>query len=508
MNGPYPDPTRRRLISLATILGTMMVALDGTIANVALTHIQSSVSASSEQIIWVLTSYLIAAAIATPLTGWLADRMGRKKVMVASVIGFVVASVACAASTNLEELVIFRMLQGVCGAAMIPLGQTVMLDINPPERQGKAMAMYGMGSVLGPVIGPTLGGYLTDSFNWRWVFLINVPIGVIAAIGMIVFMSETKPDKTTKFDLLGFTFLSVFIGSLQLLLDRGQQLDWFSSWEIRLEAIVMALFGYLTVVQMFTARNSFVKPAILRDRNFIVGALISVVLGMVLYAVMALLSPMLQRLMGYPVMLTGIVTAPRGIGTIISMMLVGQVINRVDPRALIMAGLGIACVSLFMMSKLSLEMGQSSIVIVGFIQGLGAGLIFVPASTMVFATLDPALRNEGAALYSLTRSLGGSLAISIMQSLTLRNSGRVEARLVENIRPDNPILQMRYPDFDFGQASMVAMVQRQLEAQAAMVGFLNSYWIMAVLTALSIPFALLMRPSKLSGRGAPMMLAD
>ncbi len=508
MTAPYPDTTRRRLISLATILGTMMVALDGTIANVALTHIQSSVSASSEQIVWVLTSYLIAAAIATPLTGWLADRVGRKKVMVASVIGFVIASVACGGATNLEELVIFRMLQGAFGASMIPLGQTVMLDINPPERQGKAMALYGMGSILGPVIGPTLGGYLTDSFNWRWVFLINLPIGIVAATGMILFMSETKTDKPTKFDLLGFTFLSVFIGAMQLLLDRGQQLDWFSSWEIRLEAIVMILFGYLTVVQMFTARNSFVKPAILRDRNFIMGALISLVLGMIIYGVLALVSPMLQRLMGYPVMTTGIVTAPRGIGTIIAMMFVGQVINRVDPRALIMAGLSISCISLFMMAHFSLEMGPWSIVTVGFIQGLGAGLVFVPTSTMVFATLDPALRNEGSALYALTRSLGASVAISYLQALTIRNAGHVESRLVEGIRPDNPIMAMRLPDFDFNQPGMVSAVQHQIEQQAGMIGYLDSYWFLAILTLISIPLALFMRPSKNRGAGAPMVLAD
>ncbi len=250
----YPTPGRRKLITASVMTASMMNSLDSTIANVALPHIQGAVSASADQITWVLTSYIIAAAIMTPMTGWLAGRFGRKRLMLASLLGFVAASALCGMATGLYELVAFRLLQGACGAALVPMSQAILLDINPPERHGPAMAIWGMGAVLGPIIGPALGGWLTENYDWRWVFLINIPIGALAFVGMVMFLSESKALEKVRLDLFGFGLISLALASLQLLLDRGQQLDWFSSQEICIEAGLAALFFYLFVVHTLTAQ--------------------------------------------------------------------------------------------------------------------------------------------------------------------------------------------------------------------------------------------------------------
>lgn len=492
----YPDPVTRRLITTSVILSTMMYALDGTIANVALPHMQATVSASSEQIIWVLTSFLVAAAIGTPLSGWLASRFGRKRVMLFSLAGFTLSSMACGLSVNLEELVFFRVVQGMCGSGIVPLAQATLLDINPPERHGKAMALYGMGSILGPIIGPTLGGYITDSLDWRWIFFINVPFGILAFIGLTSSMSEIKATNLPRFDFMGFASLSIFIGSFQLMLDRGQSQDWFNSTEIWIETAIMILFGWVTVVHMFTARHPFVRPAIFRDRNFATGMVFGILLGLLIYGVLALVAPMLQQLMGYPVLLTGLVTMPRGLGTMVAMFGVGQLMNRVDARLIMLVGLLVTAFALYMMAHMSLDMGEDIIIVSGFLQGVGAGFVFVPISTLMFSTLDAPYRNEGAALSSLSRSLGAAIGISVLQTLTIRNAATVQSRLVESIRPDNPILAMRMPDFDFDMPVDVAQMMGQVSRQTMMVAYIDSFWFLLVMILCSLPLLLVMRPTK------------
>ncbi len=492
----YPEGTTRRVITAATILSTVMYALDGTIANVALPHMQASVSASQEQIVWVLTSFLIATAIATPLSGWLADRFGRKRIMLLSLAGFTLASVACGLAVNLQELVLFRVVQGFCGAGLVPLAQSALLDINPPERHGKAMALYGMGSILGPIIGPTLGGYITETFDWRWIFFINVPFGILAFAGLSGFMSEAKAAKLPKFDFMGFACLSLFIGSFQLMLDRGQQQDWFNSSEIWIEATCAAVFCYFTIVHMWSAVHPFVRPALFGDRNFSTGMAIGVQLGVLVYGVAALLAPMLQQLMGYPVMLAGLATMPRGVGTMIGMYSVGQLIGRVDPRLIVLVGLLLSGSAMFMFAGMSLQMDSHLILISGFIQGLGSGLIFVPITTLMFSTLEPRYRNEGAALSSLSRSLGAAIGISFLQTLTIRNTATVQSRLVDGVRPDNPVLALRMPDFDFNSPLDLARMMGQLVRQATMVAYTDAFWFLGVLSFAMIPLLLLMRPMK------------
>jgi len=499
MTSRYPEPAARNFITASVMAATVMNSLDSTIANVALPHIQGSVSASSEEITWVLTSYIVAAAIMTPLTGWLAGRFGRKRLMLWSIVGFTTVSGLCGLADSLGELVGFRLLQGVFGAALVPMSQAILLDINPPERHGPAMAVWGMGAILGPIIGPALGGWLTDNLSWRWVFYINLPIGALAFIGLSGFLTETKDAARPRLDIFGFAMLALTLGAFQLMLDRGQTKDWFSSLEICIEAALAVFFGYLFVVHTLTASRPFIDIGMFKDRNFLTGSIFGFFLGTVLFGVLALLPTMLETLMGYPVVLTGLVTAPRGIGTLISMMIVGRIIKRVDARLLIFIGFALAAFSLRIMSGFSLGMSERLVILSGFIQGLGTGLVFVPLTTIAFATLDVKYRNEGAAMFTLTRNIGSAVGISVLQAMTIRNAAAVHSRLNEGIRPDNPLLPQGF-DFDLPRAA--AAMNAQITRQASMVSYIDAFWMLFILTLAVIPLLLLMRgPRKGAGDG-------
>lgn len=501
MSGSYPDPMRRALITASTMMAAVLVTLDATVANVALPHIQSSVSASPEQIVWVVTSYVIAGAIATPLSGWLATRYGRKPVMVLSVAGFTLSSIACGLATDLYGLVLFRIIQGAAGAAMIPLSQATLLDINPPEKHGQAMALYGMGSMVGGIIGPALGGWLTDWLSWRAVFLINIPFGTLACIGMYVFMQPSAKRPSSRFDLFGFAALSIFLASLQLMVDRGQQLDWFDSWEICIEATFMASFGYVFLVHIFTSDSPFIKPALFRDRNFFIGSVVSALLGVLVFGAMPLIGIMLQQLLLYPVLLAGLVQAPRGIATMCTMLVAGRLIGKVDTRILLLAGLLSTGLGFLMMSGLSLESHQNEIIVSGIMLSIGSGLIFVPLSTIVFSTLDPRLRDEGAAMFALVRNIGSSLGISLLQIMTIRNAATVQSRLGEGVRPDNPISDLRLPpDFDFSAPASLLGMHHEVARQAMMVAYIDAFWMLFLLSVVMLPMILIFRPAKVSAR--------
>ncbi|MDE2452242.1 MAG: DHA2 family efflux MFS transporter permease subunit, partial [Burkholderiales bacterium] len=402
------------MITLSVMLATIMQALDTTIANVALPHMQGSLQASQDQITWVLTSYIVAAAIATPLTGWLCTRWGRRRVFMNTVIGFTVASALCGMAGNLGEIVAARLLQGLFGAALVPLSQAVLLDINPKERFGQAMAIWGAGIMVGPILGPMLGGWLTENASWRWVFFINLPVGALAWAGIVRYLPESRPP-STRLDLFGFATLSLAIGLLQMLLDRGELLDWFSSIEIRLEAAgCLIAFAYFVAHTATTTGASFFDRRLLADRNFVTGVLFAFIVGMILYATMALLPELLQGLLNYPVVFTGIVMAPRGVGTMLAMLVVGRIVHRMDVRAIMAGGFALTAFSLWMMTWMTLDMNGTLIVASGLLQGLGIGFTFVPLSTAAFATLAPALRNDGTPIYSLLRNIGSSVGISIV----------------------------------------------------------------------------------------------
>ncbi|MBW8897759.1 MAG: DHA2 family efflux MFS transporter permease subunit [Massilia sp.] len=486
------------MITISIMLATIIQALDGTIANVALPHMQGSLSASQDQITWVLTSFIVAAAIATPLNGWLVDRFGLKNVFLVSVAGFTAASVLCGISATLTEIVVARMLQGVFGAALVPLSQSVLLDINPREKHGSAMAVWGMGVMIGPILGPTLGGWLTDSYSWRWVFFINVPIGALAFWGILRYIHGTSPARRIRFDTFGFVTLSIAIGALQMLLDRGEQNDWFASTETWVELIltVMAFAYFIGHTLTRPAGASFVDFRLLKNGNYVTGLLLIFIVGMVLFATRALMPTMLQGLMGYPAKLAGLVTAPSGLGTMAAMMIVGRLTGKVDFRLLLGVGFAITAFSLWQMMHYTLVLSQSDIVWPGIVQGVGLGLVFVPLSAATFATLSPQMRAEGTALYSLVRNIGSSIGIALVQALLVRNTQIAHAALVTHVNAANPAVRDPASLYDMATQAGPALINNEITRQASMIAYVDDYRLMMLLTMAVIPMLLLIRPPR------------
>ena len=491
-------PLNRPMITVSIMLATILQTLDSTIANVALPHMQGTLSASQDQIAWVLTAYIVAAAIATPLTGWVVDRFGQKRVFLASIAGFTVASMLCGLSNTLAEIVAARLLQGVFGAALVPLSQVVLLDINPREKQGSAMAIWGVGVMVGPILGPTLGGWLTDSYNWRWVFFINVPIGLVASYGMWRYIRPVPGPKRMRFDVFGFATLSLAIGALQLLLDRGQQNDWFSSTETWIEVIALVVTSTYFVAHtlMTPADKSFVDFRLFKNSNFVSGVLFIFVVGLVLYATRALIPTMLETLMNYPVATTGLVTAPSGIGTMVAMLVVGRLIGKVDLRLMLFLGFTISAFALWQMAHYALVLSESDIIWPGVIQGIGMGLVFVPLSAATFATLSPAMRPQGTALFSLVRNIGSSIGISLVQTLLVRDTVIAHAALTERLTYHNPAWNNPAVAraYDLGNLPSAALLDSSVTFQATMIAYLNDFWLMLFLTLAVTPLILLIRP--------------
>jgi len=504
VNQAYPDPVRRFFITLPTMIASTMVAVDITIANVALPHMQSTMSASQDQIVWVLTSYVIAGAIATPLSGWLASRYGRRPVMIVSVAGFTLASAGCGAANDLTAIVLARLLQGACGAALVPLSQAILLDINPPERHGKAMAMFSLGSMAGPVLGPTLGGWLTDSFSWRWVFFVNVPFGIAATLLMLAFFSGRKDENPGKFDVFGFGVLALGLGAFQLMLDRGELVDWFESTEIWLYAAIAALSAYLTIVHLATSRQTFIRPELFRDRNFTVGCMVSMCVGLVVFATLPPIIVMTQTLYGYTALHTGIVGMPRALGTAAMALIVPRFYGKVDTRLMIMAGLALTGISMMFYARLDLYADEWALVVAGLLQGAGGGMLFLPLSVMVFSTLPRELRNEGAAMNSLMRSIGNAIGISWLQRELIHFTAASRASLVEGLRPDSPAVQYARPDIDFGSAEAMVRLNHEVARQAAMVGNVQTFWLAFALSLAMVPLVLMMKNIKNTAGGYPL----
>lgn len=485
----------RGLITMSIMLATVMQAIDTTIANVALPSMQGGMSATQDQISWVLTSYIVAAAIMTPVTGVLAAKLGRKRVFLVSVVGFTVASMLCGISTSLNQIVLFRLLQGIFGAGLVPLSQAVLLDTYPREKHGSAMALWGLGVMVGPIIGPSLGGYLTEYYNWRWVFYINLPVGIIAFLGILASVPESPPQSGRGFDYFGFILLSLAIGALQLMLDRGQSLDWFSSREIVIEAVATVLCLYMFLVHSFSAERPFIQPAMFADRNFIVGLIFIFVIGTTLYATLALLPPFMQQLMGFPIVTTGFVLAPRGIGTMFAMMLVGRLVGKVDTRLLIFAGLSLTVLALFIMGQFTADVSIPVIVWTGLIQGLGFGFVFVPLSTSTFATLPPHFRTEGTSMYSLMRNIGSSIGISVVVTMLARSTQVNHANLAEVIQPFRlPLAPDSLPKiWDWTTTAGVAALNGEVTRQALTIAYLNDFKLIMWITVASLPLLLVLR---------------
>lgn len=510
-NTVYPKPAERLFITLSVMLATVMQSLDTTIANVALPHMQGGMGATQEQISWVLTSYIVAAAICTPLTGFLGDRFGRKQVFIWSVIGFTVASMLCGAAQSLPQIILFRLLQGVFGASLVPLSQSVLLDSYPPEKHGSAMAMWGMGVMVGPILGPSLGGWLTEYYNWRWVFYINLPFGMLAWLGLSMYLQENKLKLGKHFDLMGFAFLSIAIGSLQLFLDRGESLDWLNSNEIIIEGLIALICLYLFIVQLISARSPFIDPAMFKDRNFSVGLVFIFIIGIILLATMALMPPYMQSLLNYPVIDVGLLLAPRGIGTMTAMMIVGKLSGKVDARYQIFLGLMLTSYSLWLMTLFNTDISAQDIVSSGIIQGLGLGFIFVPLSTLSFATLPAQYRNDGTSLFSLLRNIGSSIGISIVMTKLAQNSQINHAAYANFITPFNLNLQHanELGIFSLNSVNGLATLNAEVSRQAVVLAYLQDFRFMMWLVLSALPLLFLLKaPLKKSAARTPSKLPE
>ena len=472
------------LVTVSIMLATIMQVLDTTIANVALPHMQGSLSASSTQVTWVLTSYIVASAIMTLPVGYLSQRFGRRHLFIWSVSGFTLSSVLCGQASTLTEMIFWRISQGVFGAALAPLSQATLLDTFPREKHAAAMSAWGMGIMLGPILGPTLGGLLTEYYSWRWVFYINVPVGILSLIGIYLYVPDnTRHQK--RFDGRGFVLLALAVGALQMLLDRGEEVDWFESLEIQFYAIGALLELYLFTVHNLTSHHRFFSPELLRDRNYLSGTLFIFIIGIVILATIALLPTYLQHWKGYPVVTSGMILAPRGVGTMFSMWVAGRLMNRMDPRILVAVGIGLVSLSLHEMAGFNLQVSEDDIIYTGVVQGLGLGLVFVPVSFLAYTTLSPSLRDEGAALFSLSRNLGSSVGVSIVMATLSRNMWINQQQLAGRmqISPDLLATLPAGPEL----LGLPAAILDELARGAAEIAYANNFYLLMWVSLATLP---------------------
>lgn len=485
------------LLVIGVMIASLLQVLDSTIANVAIPHMQATLGATSDEISWVLTSYIVATAVAMPITGWLADRIGSRRLFIMSVTGFILSSMLCGMAQNIGEMVLFRAFQGASGAFISPLSQAAMIDVNRPSRQAQMMAVWAMGVMIGPIAGPLLGGWLTDNWNWRAVFYVNVPLGAVA-LAILLTNLPSRAILRRRFDLAGFAMIAVAVTAFQLLLDRGNQIDWFQSWEAWAYAFLAISAAWMGMIHFLTVGEPLFNRALFANRNFVVSLAFMMALGLLALATMALLPQMLQSLFGYSVMDTGWVLMPRGVSTLVAMQIAGLMVRRgVDPRPLVGAGFLLTAWSMWQMTGWSLATNQASVVISGVTQGFGLGFLFMPLNSAAFATLAPHLRTEAASLLNLFRSVGSSAGISLVTALLARNiqtnhevlAGHVTGVLSSVDYSAVQALQA------YGGAAM-GMIDSEINRQAAMIGYLDDYYLMAWLSFLTLPLVLLMQRSR------------
>ncbi len=494
---PVAAAPNRAMITIVTMTATVMQVLDTTIANVALPHMQGSLGATQDQIAWVLTSYLVASAISTPVTAWLASQLGRTRLFVFALAGFTLSSMLCGIAATLPEMVLFRLLQGVFGAALVPLSQAILLDTFPRDQVGRAMGIFSMGVMVGPILGPIAGGYLTDQLSWRWCFYINVPLGILAILGALTFIPETLRAPGRKLDWFGFGFLSLAIACFQLVLDRGEQKGWLSSPEIKIEAALMLFGVYMFVAHSATTRRPFFDARLFKDRTFILSTSILALIMLVYYGSMALTPEMLQSELNYPVLTAGVIMAPRGLGTIAAILLVGRITRITGPRILIGFGLFISAVSLYLMSGWSLDVSSRDIIVLGLLQGSGVGFINVPLTTTAFSTLDTDLRTEASGFYNLMRNIGSAAGISITSALLVRSAQVNHGYLTEFVTPFRPLVT----SFGIKGAAAMAALNANITQQAMMISYINVFMMLAVLCLLIMPVVIFLRVAKAAPTG-------
>jgi MFS transporter, DHA2 family, multidrug resistance protein len=503
------DPSQRLLITFAIMAATVMQVLDTTIVNVALPHMQGELGATSDQMSWVLTSYLVSSAIMMPLTGYFTDIWGRKKYLMVAIAGFVLSSALCGISQNLAEIVFFRLLQGVFGAALVPLSQAIMVDTYPLEERGKAMAIWGMGVMVGPVLGPTLGGYLTEALSWRWTFYINVPVGVLSLFMAWRFVPDTV-KRVRVMDWTGLGMLSIAIAGLQYTLDQGEQKDWFSSRGIQVAA-ALAVIGFIAfLVHSLRPRGrKLFNLRIFLDRNFAAANLLMLTMGVGLFGGMVIQPILIESLLNYPIVTTGLVMAPRGLATAASMMVVGRLVNRVDPRLLVGVGIVFGAIGAHYMTYYSLNVNNWWLIWPPMVQGLGLGMIMTPISTLAFSTLPRAEAAEAAGLYSLVRTIGSSIGISITTTLMTREAQVLWNTLGGYIQPYNPAVSQYLRGLHIAPNSpqAAALLGAQIQQQAAILSVVDVFKFIEYSFIVMLPLVFLMRRPKRMNAASPSTAA-
>ena len=494
-------PRERALVSNTVVLATVMVLLDTTIANVALPNIQATLGATSETIAWVLTSYIVASAIAIPLTGWLSTRFGRRRLFTTAIVGFTISSAACGLATSLTMMVAARLFQGLFGAFIAPMSQAIMYDINPPERHARAMTVWGMSIMVAPIVGPTLGGYLTDQFDWRWVFFINVPIGIAASVSSWLLV-RGEPAVPRRFDLAGFAMLATAIAAFQLLLDRGTQLDWFNSPEIIIEAGLSASALWMFVLHLGGRRDPIVPTDLFRNSNFVTALIFITIVGGITLAGAALVAPMLQRLLDYPVFDAGMLIMPRGVATLMAFVVTGRLLERgADGRVLIFLGMLVIGYSLYLMTRFSLTMDGWPVIVTGAVQGIGLGMTMMPVNLLAFTTLAPVLRTDAASLFSLLRNIGGSVAIATTSALLARNLQTSHAGIGATLRlPALSAVETGLAPLGMSVTGVLGMLDGEVNRQALMIAYIDNYWLMMWMALLAAPLVFMMRRQRAGER--------
>ncbi len=482
MSATHTEVPHRALLTGCAMMATMMQALDISIANVALPYMRGALSASESEITWVLTSYVIAAAIMTAPVGWLAVRFGRKRLFITCLIGFTIASMLCGAAATLDEIVAFRLLQGMCGAALVPLSQATMLDIYPFSQRAFAMAIFSSGVMAGPILGPELGGYLTQTYSWRYVFYVNLPFGILAVTGLMLFMPRTPLRPELRFDWRGFMVLAMGIGALQLMLDRGQELGWFGSREILIETTLAGLGFFLFVVHMFTARKPFLPAGMFKDRNFITAMLLLLCTTSVMLSTTALLAPYLETLANYPVQTAGFALSPRGLGTMSAMFFASWLSKYVDQRKIMAGGLLLLGLMLHAISFWTPDVSERQMMLTLVGQGAAVGLIFNPVTVIAFVTLPARFRGDATALQALTRNIGQAIGISVTTFMLARSEQTSHADIAARITPFDRVLQARTLAgrlYDPATRQGAALLNAAINRQAEIIAYNNDFHMMA-----------------------------
>jgi DHA2 family multidrug resistance protein len=502
---PAEGVPHRALITICVMMATVMQTLDSTIANVALPYMQGSLAASQEEISWVLTSYIVATAIMTAPSGYLARRFGRTRFFVICTLGFTCSSILCGTAQSLDQIVVYRVLQGGFSASLVPLSQSTMLDVWPVEQRGTATAIWMMGALIGPILGPTLGGWLTENYNWRWVFYINVPFATLSTLGIIAFLKETTRVKDARLDWTGFLALSLGVGALQTMLDRGETLDWFASGEIRIEAVLSGLGFYIFLTQSALAPKPFLTPRLFRDLNFLSAIMIMFTLGLILFATMALLAPYLDQLLNYPVASAGLIMAPRGAGALLAAPICGRLVQKINRRFIVGFGLIATICSLYVMISWTPDVSEWSIASTGFVLGLSSSCLTVPVATIAFATLPAELRSEGAGVFSLFRNLGSSIGIAVTVALLEVNTQVNHAIIGAAVTPFNRVLQNGAPlhFWNPGTPQGAAALNAVITRQSSIIAYANDFKLLLFFAIAALPLVLLIRnPSPMLAGGA------